>query len=130
MGMRNLTLRYISTILTSLFLGILFGFLSLEIWHKLLYQYYPLESYFGVGFFLGGILAPWLISVWFGTLEKKIVLTSHGITVFFASIFIVSAKNGESMMLALLPVYYGALPLFILSQIFLYLSYRGGTSKR
>ena len=127
--MEHRVLRYISTILTSLFLGILIGFLSLEIWHKLLYQYYPLESYFGIGFLLGGILAPWLISLWFGTLEKRIVLVNHCLIAFFTSIFLISAKNGESMMLVLLPVYYGALPIFILSQISLYLSYKKEISK-
>lgn len=127
--MKDTSLRYISTILTSLFLGILVGFLSLEMWHRLLYQYYPLESYFGVGFLVGGIVAPWLISVWFGALEKKITITSYCLTAFLASIFIIFSKNGEEAMLVLLPVYYSTFPLFILSQIFLYLSYKSRISK-
>ncbi len=127
--MRNILLRYISTILTSLFLGILIGFLSLGIWHRLLYQYYPRESYFGIGFLLGGIVAPWLISIWFGVIEKKVVITSYSFTAFLAFIFILFSRNGEESMLVLLPAYYGAFPLFILSQIFLYLSYKGKISR-
>lgn len=87
--------------------------------------------------FLGGMLAPWLVSLWFGTVERRVALTSYCFTTLLAIvnvILIINSKEVEDFgnswsALVLFALYFGAIPVFILSHLFLYLSFKKRTTK-
>lgn len=120
-SMANLKLQYIAALLSSLFLGFSIGTVSVFIRPQSLDQDYHLGIFFAVGFFLGGILAPWLISILFGAVNKKVAVTSYCFTAFLTVVFAVLARGAEFFMWL---VFLSIVPLFILSRIFLYLSYK------
>lgn len=119
--MGKLKFQYIATLLSSLFLGFSVGTVSIFIRPQSLDQDYHLGIFFAVGFFLGGILAPWLISILFGAVNKKVAITGYCFTAFLTVVFAVLARGAEFFVWL---VFLSIVPLFILSRIFLYLSYK------
>lgn len=119
--MRNLKLQYIATLLSSLFLGFSGGTISLFIRPQTLDQDYHLGIFFAMGFFLGSIFTPQLISSLFGVVDKNVARASYCFTAFLTVIFAILAHGAEFFMWL---IFLSILPLFILSRLFLYLSYK------
>lgn len=133
------TFRCTSVVSFSLFLGSFFGLLFMQFLNVIpwilqsddFYEFFSsyTHSLFPLAFFLGGILALWLISLFFGTVDRKITITSYCLTAFFTVISIIFTQNEKlsSMMIPL--IYSGITPLFILSCLLLYLSFRKQATK-
>ncbi len=119
--MENLKFQYVAMILSSLFLGFSVGTISLFIRPQSFDQDYHLGIFFTAGFFLGGILAPWLISILFGAVNKKVAITGYCFTAFLTVVFAVLARGAEFFVWF---VFLSIVPLFVLLRIFLYLSYK------
>lgn len=119
--MGNLKFQYVAALLSSLFLGFSVGTISLFIRPQILDQDYHLGIFFAAGFFLGGITAPWLISILFGVVNKKVAVTGYCFTAFLTVVFAVLARGAEFFVWF---VFLSIVPLFVLLRIFLYLSYK------
>ena len=103
------TFRYIGTLLYSLFVGFLVSYAIAIMSGALLYSPSHFKgSYFDFpellnafviasGFFLGGILAPWLISLFFGTVDKRIVFASYFFTTFLTIIYVILLATGKDV---------------------------------
>ena len=117
--MRNLKFQYIAVFLSSLFLGFLVGVTSIFVIRP--DQDYQLGLLFSSGFFLGSILTPRLISALFGATDRSVAKASYCLTAFLTTLFVVLAEGAEFFVWF---VFLSLVPLFILSRIFLYLSYK------
>lgn len=119
--MGNLKFQYIAALFSSLFLGFLVGTIFSLIRPNYLDQDYQLGFVFTAGFFLGSVLTPWLISSLFGVVDKNVARTSYCFTAFLTVIFAILAEGAEFFVWF---IFLSIVPLFVLSRIFLYLSYK------
>lgn len=120
-SMANLKFQRIAVLLSSLFLGFSIGTIFIFIRPNSLDQDYHLGIFFTAGFFLGAILTPRLISTLFGTTDRNVTKASYCFTAFLTAIFAIFADGAEFFMRFVFP---SIVPLFILSRISLYLSYK------
>lgn len=147
--MGNLTyqraFQYAGVLLYSVFTAFLVSFLMAMVMGVLLYpsisfenlNFHIPEFIIAAALFLGGMLAPWLVSFWFGTVERRVAITSYCFTALLAIvnvILIINSKEVEGFgnswsTLILFAIYFGAIPVFILSHLFLYLSFRKQATK-
>lgn len=75
--------------------------------------------------------------LWFGTVERRVAIMSYCFTTLLAIvnvILIINSKEVEGFgnswsTLILLVIYFGAIPVFIFSHLFLYLSFKKQTTK-